>query len=253
MIDMATDENKSRENGSTEAQNLRIWHGFSTTPKEMTKDVDFGYKFTSIDPNWQLQEMTAMFGPIGDRWSIDTHYETLVIGETAIAICTLGIKYCVSTNQKVPHYVGPVRATAQLVKAGGKVETQAFKIAMTDAMTKVFSLMGMSHTIFQGRFNEGITDDRSPQDIIESVRQNTQGAKDETTLNKISDRLQQYFDSGILTREPYEALIGGVFEARKKLIPDGIGNMDELNKQSSKSRKKLPKPDTLKFTEGTDP
>jgi len=237
MTDTATDD-RVRENGQNENHNTRLWHGFSTTPKDMTKEVDFGFKFTSIDPNWQLQEMTAMFGPIGIDWSIDTHYETLTVQDVTIAICTLGIRYKITSSQKEPYYVGPVRATAQLVRAGGKVETHAFKIAMTDAMTKAFSLLGMSHTVFQGRFDSGITDDRSPQEIIESVRQSIQGAKDSTTLDKISNRLQQYFDSGILTRQPYETLVGSVADTRKKLIPDGIGNRAEVDRQSSKSRKK---------------
>ena len=49
--------------------NLALWNRVAKSDKEFLKPVSFGSrKFTAIDPQYQVREVTKEFGVIGHGW-----------------------------------------------------------------------------------------------------------------------------------------------------------------------------------------
>ena len=128
---------------------MRIWDSLCKTNPDYTKSVpsSYGKKITSIDPMYQIQCMTETFGPVGLGWKYNVKYtyqDNLVFAEVSI-------HYCVHDNW---FEYGPVCSVQNLFKKNGNLDDEAPKKAMTDAMTKAFSHLGMSADVFLGKFDD---------------------------------------------------------------------------------------------------
>ena len=131
--------------------NMDIWKKLGRTNPKYTKNFNkFGTELTTIDPMYQLMMMTDLFGPVGEGWSYHVNYtytDKCVFAEVTI-------KYCVRKQDSNPWYkYGPVSSVQALYKKNGGLDDEAPKKAMTDAMTKAFSHLGMSADVFLGLFN----------------------------------------------------------------------------------------------------
>ena len=128
---------------------MRIWDSLCKTNPDYTRSVpsSYGKKITSIDPMYQIQCMTETFGPVGLGWKYNVKYtyqDNLVFAEVSI-------HYCVHDNW---FEYGPVCSVQNLFKKNGNLDDEAPKKAMTDAMTKAFSHLGMSADVFLGKFDD---------------------------------------------------------------------------------------------------
>ena len=128
---------------------MRIWDSLCKTNPDYTRSVpsSYGKKITSIDPMYQIQCMTETFGPVGLGWKYNVKYtyqDNLVFAEVSI-------HYCVHDNW---FEYGPVCSVQNLCKKNGTLDDEAPKKAMTDAMTKAFSHLGMSADVFLGKFDD---------------------------------------------------------------------------------------------------
>ena len=130
-------------------KNMEIWNALNkTNPDFTTKFNKFGGKeLTTIDAHYQIQMMTDLFGPVGKGWKYNVEYkyqDGLVFAEV-----------CVQYYQDHKWYeYGPVCSVQNLSKKNGGLDDEAPKKAMTDAMTKAFSHLGMSADVFLGKFDD---------------------------------------------------------------------------------------------------
>ena len=130
-------------------KNMEIWNALNkTNPEFTTKFNKFGGKeLTTIDAHYQIQMMTDLFGPVGKGWKYNVEYkyqDGLVFAEV-----------CVQYYQDHKWYeYGPVCSVQNLSKKNGGLDDEAPKKAMTDAMTKAFSHLGMSADVFLGKFDD---------------------------------------------------------------------------------------------------
>ena len=74
-------------------KNLDLWNKVSKTKKEYTKNVSLGArKYTTIQPQYQLQKGTEQFGKYGETWGLKNlnyqHFQLLY----QILMMTLYIK-----------------------------------------------------------------------------------------------------------------------------------------------------------------
>ena len=128
-------------------QNMKIWDFLSKTNPEFTKPFSkFGGKtLTTIDPHYQIQMMTIAFGPVGKGWSYQVEYKYL----DKLVFAEVSIQYFLDNKW---YAFGPVSSVQSLAKKNGGLDDEAPKKAMTDAMTKAFSHLGMSADVFLGMF-----------------------------------------------------------------------------------------------------
>ena len=127
---------------------MKIWETLSKTNPEFTKPLPGfgGKKLTTIDPMYQIQMMTDLFGPVGIGWKYKVDYKYI----DGLVFAEVTIKYF--TNEW--HEYGPVCSVQNLSKSNNKLDDEAPKKAMTDAMTKAFSHLGMSADVFLGKFDD---------------------------------------------------------------------------------------------------
>jgi len=130
-----------------EVNNTILWDKFKHTDPSYTKPFPkFGKTLTTIDPMYQVMTMTRVFGPVGKGWSYDAKYhytDANVFAEVKIVYCIDDIWY----------RYGPVSSVCALYKANSKLDDEAPKKALTDAMTKGFSHLGVSADVFLGMFD----------------------------------------------------------------------------------------------------
>ena len=127
---------------------MKIWETLSKTNPNYTRTApsSYGKRITTIDPMYQIQMMTDLFGPVGIGWKYKVDYKYI----DGLVFAEVTIKYF--TDEW--HEYGPVCSVQNLSKKNGNLDDEAPKKAMTDAMTKAFSHLGMSADVFLGKFDD---------------------------------------------------------------------------------------------------
>jgi len=127
----------------------RIWDSFKHTDPQFTKQFNkFGKDLTTTDPMYQVMKMTDQFGPVGEGWTYNVEY---TYTEKAV-FAELKIGWREDTNKDFNWY-GPVSAVNPLYNTKGTLDDEAPKKAMTDAMTKAMSHLGMAADVFLGLYD----------------------------------------------------------------------------------------------------
>ena len=131
-------------------ENFWIWDQVKNTNPKYTKAfTKFGGKeLTTIDPMYQIQVMTGMFGPVGLGWAYHVDYTYTDKNVFAEVLIRYRKEPSLEWNQ-----FGPVSSVQALYKKNGGLDDEAPKKAMTDAMTKGFSHLGISADVFLGLFD----------------------------------------------------------------------------------------------------
>tara|TARA_Y100000004_G_scaffold196111_1_gene265077 strand:+ start:1974 stop:2483 length:510 start_codon:yes stop_codon:yes gene_type:complete len=136
------------------SQNRFVWDNMKETDPRFTKRVNKGFgEITTIDPQWQIMRMTEMFGPVGKGWNYTVNYtytNDLVFAEVLVATS----KTENEMTDSFWNYYGPICSVQKLFRKTGALDDEAPKKAMTDALTKAFSHLGLCSDIFMGKFDD---------------------------------------------------------------------------------------------------
>ena len=133
--------------------NLGLWDKVSKTPKEKTKQVTFGRKFTSVNPQYQIRCATQQFGCYGSGWGMnEMTYERVTIGEEILLILSANFYYSGVPGLLIGGHF-PITNSTMLVKKG-KTDTDAYKKLETDTLTKALSKLGFNADIFEGLYDD---------------------------------------------------------------------------------------------------
>ena len=160
-------------------QNMKIWDFLSKTNPEFTKPLPGygGKKLTTIDPHYQIQMMTNAFGPVGKGWSYQVEYKYL----DKLVFAEVSIQYFLDNKW---YAFGPVSSVQSLAKKNGGLDDEAPKKAMTDAMTKAFSHLGMSADVFLGMFENNKYVENLKKEFSKSNSFETEMTQTVTTLGE---------------------------------------------------------------------
>ncbi|UEM08096.1 hypothetical protein JL101_035455 (plasmid) [Skermanella rosea] len=133
------------------ANNLDLWNSVAKTDPAHTKYVNQRGGFTSIDSYYQIQRATEQFGPLGLGWGYDADY---VFHEDLIA-CTLRLWYVLEGKRSEAFPVTAMNPWRELDKSGKvRLDDDAAKKALTDAITKALSYLGFSADVFMGLYDD---------------------------------------------------------------------------------------------------
>lgn len=164
-------------------KNLELWQSVEKTDPKYTKKVTFGRGFTSIDPMYQIMKATAALGPVGRGWAYNVEHSTLEVGGCTMAVADVSISLFDGTTY------GPVRGLDFILNNKGKLDEDAPKKAMTDALTKALSHLGIGADVFLGKF-----DDNRYIAAMEKEFSQPRG-KDKELVQKYVSRLVDAIDS----------------------------------------------------------
>lgn len=149
---------------------LELWNRVCKTDPNHTKQADNGkYKFTCVDPQHQLHEATAMWGPYGGKWGLKelrySHHE-------------IDAKHTIVLNAT---FFCPQATFEVCADMPFRWNDDAYKKLLTAARSKSLSLLGFNADVFLGQYD----DERYVQEM-----RNKYADQDElrvTMLNVIAD------------------------------------------------------------------
>lgn len=167
---------------------MEIWNKLEKTNPKHTKQArsDYGKMITTIDAMHQIKNMTEYFGPVGKGWSyaVNYHYtDKLVFAEVKIQYCLEGKWYEYGPVCSLSP-IGHVRGSKK-----GQLDDEAPKKAMTDALTKAFSHLGLNADVFLGKFDNNkyvqeITKEFNNKNVIDDFEEeNSVGLTTGSALN----------------------------------------------------------------------
>ncbi|MGO2345758.1 MAG: hypothetical protein ACTH64_08285 [Providencia sp.] len=159
--------------------NLGIWKRVQRTDARFTKPLEgMGFVGTSINSNFMFMRATEIFGPIGEGWGYEVIEEKLIDGKPLIEpvldernkqvatrflrdgdgslFCeqnhSIKIRFwyiieCETRGEFESYGATPYRYQTQY---GMKVDGEAIKKSLTDAIKKALSMLGFSSDVFMG-------------------------------------------------------------------------------------------------------
>jgi len=227
-------------------ENMRIWSAMNRPPAHALKQINEGTLKgkSDINPQWRYEEMTRKFGPCGKGWKYEIiNLWTLpgAAGRTtkdsggeagnevlAFAQINLFFKEGDEWSDPVPGVGGSmlVRAT----KYGEKSNDEAFKMAVTDALSVAMKVLGVAADIYFGLWDGSKYRDVEPAGKGAKSKSSASDAEIEAQavanirakLESCADRAEFEAAWGKLPVEDRRLIKGraDVMEAFKKRFPD---------------------------------
>jgi len=157
MTTKAKEEVKSKSKTKVPAQdNLSLWNKVQTSKSETLKGGKLGRKFKSINAHSQVMAATEQFGPMGLGWGYEPTYEEIF----GMLRCQLKM-WVIIDGQRSEFYseggcaIEPVAGTdARSIRKAAMANSDIFKKATTDALTKGLSVLGFNADVFLGLWDD---------------------------------------------------------------------------------------------------
>lgn len=149
-----------------EKNNRFIWDALKQPPKEALKQIKAGRLKgkTDINPQWRYEAITEQFGPCGDGWKYDIDKLWTEPGSDGqvFAFAQISVFYKTASRASSPLpddvWSGPIPGVggSMLIakeKAGLHSNDEAYKMAITDALSVALKMIGVAADIYAGRWD----------------------------------------------------------------------------------------------------
>lgn len=130
--------------------NLSFWESVQTTDPNFTKEVGFGRKFTSINAQYQVREITRAFGKIGQGWGVCEEQFYSLNGIDGLVCYQAKLWY----KDGIDKYYFDINSSIASHNGKGKLDDECFKKVSTDALTKGLSKLGFNADVFLGMWDD---------------------------------------------------------------------------------------------------
>lgn len=137
--------------------NTRYWGQFKCPPQSALKPIQAGRLKgkSDINPQWRMQAMTEVFGPVGIGWTytIDRMWtEPGSDGQVcAFALVSVRIKDNGEWSEPVPGIGGSMLVEKE--SRGLYTSDEAFKMATTDALSVAMKAFGVAAEVYLGNLD----------------------------------------------------------------------------------------------------
>jgi hypothetical protein len=137
-------------------ENKRIWSKVSNPPATALKQIGGGRLkgMTDINPQWRLEAMTELFGPIGQDWgyTIDKLWREDGAHEEVFAFALVSVWYIEESKSESIQGVGGSKLVTK-EKDGLFSSDEGYKMAVTDALSVALKALGVGSAIYQGKWD----------------------------------------------------------------------------------------------------
>lgn len=198
--------------------NLDIWNALYATDPAHTKKVSQRGGFTAVDAYHQIERMTKHFGPVGSGWGWKVQEQ----GTLGSAVWVRILFWWCFTHQPDPEvHQYQVYGGAKWQSSKGEMDPdEAYKKALTDALTKAMSYLGMNADIFQGRFH----DNKYVQErTVEAQREKAKEQKAKAEENEMFKRIEK-----LINEAAGQSEMTAITQDIKQEAKAGNLNSDEL-------------------------
>ena len=131
--------------------NMDLWDAVARPPEDALKTITGGRLngMTDIKPQWRLKAMTEQLGPVGKGWSytIDRLWTEPAPDDQVFAFALVSVK--VGDGAPIPGVGGSM--LIELQKNGPHCNDDAYKMAVTDALSVALKSLGVAADIYLGK------------------------------------------------------------------------------------------------------
>lgn len=205
-----------------DSDNLKLWRNVMRTNPRYTKDLSgTGFEGTSINGEYMIMRATEMFGPIGIGWGFDVIEDKMLPGAPMSEAIYEGNKFVgkklirdaagnmitsLHHSLKISFWYikegvkgsitsfGATDYMYMTAKSGIKVDGEAQKKSLTDAIKKSLSLLGFSADVWLGLYDDAAYKAESKLEF--EIKDESQKADDST---RIREELDERFKSNVET------------------------------------------------------
>lgn len=140
--------------------NKDIWDKVKRPPESALKTIGGGRLkgMTDISPQWRYEVMTEIFGPCGVGWKYEIENLWTLPGsdDQVVAFAQIGLYVAGKSSdgkwsEKIPGIGGSMLVTKE--KAGLNTSDEAYKMAVTDALSVAMKQLGVGADIYMGKFD----------------------------------------------------------------------------------------------------
>lgn len=135
-------------------ENMEIWEKVKQPPKSALREIGAGRLKgkTDISPQWRYQVMTEIFGPCGVGWKYTVDNKWREEGSSgqvmAFADVSLYVKTDGEWSEAIPGSGGSMLVVQE--KSGLHTSDEAYKMAVTDALSVAMKMLGIAADIYMG-------------------------------------------------------------------------------------------------------
>ncbi len=134
--------------------NLRFWRRAQRPPKEALRTIKGGKLagFTDVNPQYRLQAMTEIFGPIGLGWYYEIVEMAAIKGAGGEVIASVRIRLYIKDGDEWSKPIEGVGGSKIIMLAKGSLESndEGFKMALTDALSVAMKQLGIASDVYWG-------------------------------------------------------------------------------------------------------
>jgi len=227
-----------------------IWNKVCVTDPNATKEVNFGRKFTAIDPYYKIKEATAFFGPAGKDWGWEVKdVQYLPTDQVAILVrlwYASIIQYDDDRKEGIKISDCSVEQWGQcslyVGKGKDRPDGDCMKKATTDGITKCLSYLGFSADVFMGMFD----DNR----YVAQMRAEMEGRKEPEIANPKPRTVTVFTDTAATQPKKAEMSDEQVLELARGKVESAVDdrNLERLRDLKEKFRPARAKMDALYIT-----
>ncbi len=179
------------------SDNMKVWNALKTPPPEALKKIEGGRLkgMTDISPQWRYKAMTEEFGPCGMGWKYEvvrtwqeagSDEQVFAFAEVRLFIRELILGQLVSSCEwydPIPGIGGSMLIAKE--KAGPHSSDEAYKMAITDALSVAMKMLGVGADVYMGMMGGNPADKQ--KDKKEPSGKNAEQNKEDGMRKKIKD------------------------------------------------------------------
>jgi len=218
------------------SDNLSIWNKVARPPADALKTITGGRLSgkTDISPQWRIKIMTEQFGPIGTGWGYEIERlwtETGSEGQVC-AFAQVNVWYGDVSVPRIPGIGGSMLIANE--KNGPYTSDEAYKMAVTDALSVALKTLGVAADIYLGKWDGSKYKDDQPSGAVLPLKEIAEC----DTLDKLKALYVTTFKS--LANEADKKILCNEKDRRKK-------ELQEQAEMEAKSAAANEKPDEELF------
>lgn len=169
-----------------EMDNMELWNKVKQPPKEALKTIGGGRLkgMTDISPQWRYEALTKEFGPCGTGWwyEIKRTWNEIYTNEVT---ANAEISLYIGENKPIPGIGGSKISTTE--SKGVYVSDEAYKMAVTDAISVAAKVLGFGADIYAGKWDGSKYLNTAPQSAATGQKPSQSTTKTPTPVKQGPD------------------------------------------------------------------
>ena len=201
--------------------NMQLWNAVRRVPPEYLKKIESGRikGKTDISPQWRMMALTEKFGQCGIGWkyTIDRLWTEPAFDGQVVAFALISLYTWNAQDPAKPEWSDPIPGIGGsmllvLERNGMHTNDEAFKMAVTDALSVAAKALGVAADVYLG--------------LWDGSKYNTR-VQESTTATAMDQRQRQPVDRTTQTQQPHRGpreARGDTGPVEPPLVPYSNGN-----------------------------